>query len=58
MGEISAAFSNGLNNENGHVVGFLRKGCWYEEEIDNDLRWCFALKRYLTNIIYVNEYLR
>ncbi|KAF3645210.1 Thermospermine synthase ACAULIS5 [Capsicum annuum] len=50
MGEISACsngFSNGNNNENGHVVGGLRKSCWYEEEIDNDLRWCFALNSIL-----------
>ncbi|KAG5568678.1 hypothetical protein H5410_064303 [Solanum commersonii] len=47
MGEISAALSNVLNNENGHVVGGPRKSCWYEEEIDNDLRWCFALNSIL-----------
>lgn len=51
MGEISAALSNVLNNENGHVVGGPRKSCWYEEEIDNDLRWCFALNRYIIILI-------
>lgn len=49
MGEISCFTNgNGLNNGNGHaVVVGPRKSCWYEEEIDTDLRWCFALNRYL-----------
>ncbi|RZC48872.1 hypothetical protein C5167_017295 [Papaver somniferum] len=29
-------------NNNGH-----RKSCWYEEEIEQDLRWCFALNSIL-----------
>jgi len=44
MGEISAA-SNG--NVNGGKSGeSRRKSCWYEEEIEQNLRWCFALNRY------------
>ncbi|XP_059294280.1 thermospermine synthase ACAULIS5-like [Lycium ferocissimum] len=49
MGEISDCsngFSNGNNGLN-NAVGGPRKSCWYEEEIDNDLRWCFALNSIL-----------
>ncbi|KAK4425673.1 Thermospermine synthase ACAULIS5 [Sesamum alatum] len=58
MGDISS-MSNGLSNEvngngNGHHaaavavgVGVQRKSCWYEEEIEENLRWCFALKSIL-----------
>ncbi|KZV53164.1 spermine synthase [Dorcoceras hygrometricum] len=49
MGDFS--ISNGLSNEgcmnvngNGNA---MRKSCWYEEEIEENLRWCFALKRSL-----------
>ncbi|XP_019168053.1 PREDICTED: thermospermine synthase ACAULIS5-like [Ipomoea nil] len=45
MGEVDAAFP-GNGNGNG-VVGGQRKSCWYEEEIDTDLRWCFALNSIL-----------
>lgn len=46
MGEVAfpSGFSNGNGNGNG-LVGGQRKSCWYEEEIDKDLRWCFALNR-------------
>ncbi|GFZ08853.1 S-adenosyl-L-methionine-dependent methyltransferases superfamily protein [Actinidia rufa] len=50
MGEISSC-SNGINNGNTNGVhgngnsigGGYRKSCWYEEEIEENLRWCFAL---------------
>lgn len=45
MGDIS--FSNGTSNGNGNAVGGQRKSCWYEEEIEENLRWCFALNRYI-----------
>ena len=51
--------SNGINNGNengngngngvvgkGYSLNGYRKSCWYEEEIEEDLRWCFALNRY------------
>ncbi|XP_057771736.1 thermospermine synthase ACAULIS5-like [Salvia miltiorrhiza] len=38
MGDVS--ISNGLTNSQ-------RKSCWYEEEIEENLRWCFALKSIL-----------
>lgn len=37
MGDISP--SNGQ-------VDARRKSCWYEEEIEQNLRWCFALNRF------------
>lgn len=64
MGDLS--FSNGLSNGNGvhgnghAVVSYShRKSCWYEEEIEENLRWCFALNRYLlpsllTSPLFVN----
>ncbi|KAJ7980057.1 Thermospermine synthase [Quillaja saponaria] len=50
MGEI--ACSNGINNGNGingktHSLNGYRKSCWYEEEIEENLRWCFALNSIL-----------
>ncbi|KAI9089776.1 hypothetical protein K1719_029069 [Acacia pycnantha] len=51
MGDI--AFSNGItangNGANGknHSLNGYRKSCWYEEEIEENLRWCFALKSIL-----------
>lgn len=55
MGDLS--FSNGLSNGNGvhgnghAVVSYShRKSCWYEEEIEENLRWCFALNRYLLTL--------
>ena len=44
MGEISAA-SNVNVNGSGYGES-RRKSCWYEEEIEQNLRWCFALNRY------------
>ncbi|KAK3042136.1 hypothetical protein RJ639_001256 [Escallonia herrerae] len=45
MGEISC--SNGISNGNGHAMVVQRKSCWYEEEIEENLRWCFALNSIL-----------
>lgn len=52
MGEI--ALPNGISNGNingvngqSHSLNGYRKSCWYEEEIEEDLRWCFALNRYI-----------
>ncbi|TXG72012.1 hypothetical protein EZV62_000591 [Acer yangbiense] len=48
MGEISC--SNGISVGNGvngksHALTGYRKSCWYEEEIEENLRWSFALNR-------------
>jgi len=51
MGDISC--SNGISNGNGvngkshSSLNGYRKSCWYEEEIEENLRWCFALNRYI-----------
>ncbi|XVE81597.1 hypothetical protein DITRI_Ditri15bG0077700 [Diplodiscus trichospermus] len=51
MGEISN--SNGINNGSIEVNGKrqpltgYRKSCWYEEEIEENLRWSFALNSIL-----------
>ncbi|KAL3648953.1 amp-CoA ligase [Castilleja foliolosa] len=48
MGDIS--IPNGVSNGNGNSnngVGIQRKSCWYEEEIEENLRWCFALNSIL-----------
>lgn len=58
MGEISSSNGNGHGNGNGngvHASAHLggdgrRKSCWYEEEIEQDLRWCFALNRSDPNV--------
>lgn len=39
--------SGGNGNGNGNWVGVQRKSCWYEEEIEENLRWCFAINRYI-----------
>ncbi|KAK8918679.1 Thermospermine synthase ACAULIS5 [Platanthera zijinensis] len=41
MGDISS----GCNVNGGSVIGQVgrRKSCWFEEEIEQDLRWCYAL---------------
>ncbi|KVH93598.1 Spermidine/spermine synthase family [Cynara cardunculus var. scolymus] len=44
MGDIS--FSNANSNGNTNVYS-QRKSCWYEEEIEENLRWCFALNSIL-----------
>ncbi|KAH9765071.1 Thermospermine synthase ACAULIS5 [Citrus sinensis] len=50
MGEISC--SNGISQANGAdakniaLTGY-RKSCWYEEEIEENLRWSFALNSIL-----------
>ncbi|XP_051127061.1 thermospermine synthase ACAULIS5-like [Andrographis paniculata] len=41
MGDIS------VSNINGNATVHQRKSCWYEEEIEENLRWCFALKSIL-----------
>lgn len=39
---------NGNGNGKGHpVLNGYRKSCWYEEEIEENLRWSFALNRYI-----------
>ncbi|XP_030548208.1 thermospermine synthase ACAULIS5-like [Rhodamnia argentea] len=50
MGDISV--SDGISNGNGvngknHSLNGYRKSCWYEEEIEENLRWCFALNSIL-----------
>ncbi|RXH70555.1 hypothetical protein DVH24_013301 [Malus domestica] len=57
MGDIP--YSNGTNNGNGNangngvngkghsVLNGYRKSCWYEEEIEENLRWSFALNSIL-----------
>lgn len=52
MGEVSFANGvngvNGINGKSGHSVEVVsRKNCWYEEEIEENLRWCFALNSIL-----------
>ncbi|KAM7488613.1 hypothetical protein LguiB_026097 [Lonicera macranthoides] len=51
MGDISCSingvYKNGNGNGNGNCVGVQRKSCWYEEEIEENLRWCFALNSIL-----------
>lgn len=56
MGEaVEILLTNGFNKiyENGHHKLFdcEKKGnmdsCWYEEVIDDDLKWSFALNRFL-----------
>ncbi|KAK6130297.1 hypothetical protein DH2020_035969 [Rehmannia glutinosa] len=51
MGDISnmsnGLSSNGNGNGNNATMGVQRKSCWYEEEIEENLRWCFALKSIL-----------
>ncbi|XP_068647395.1 thermospermine synthase ACAULIS5-like [Aristolochia californica] len=47
MGEIASSNGNGIYGTV-HIAGEgRRKSCWYEEEIDEDLRWSFALKSIL-----------
>ncbi|CAA0839852.1 Thermospermine synthase ACAULIS5 [Striga hermonthica] len=46
MGDISISNGNHINGNNIRV-GVQRKSCWYEEEIEENLRWCFALKSIL-----------
>ncbi|XP_021897126.1 thermospermine synthase ACAULIS5-like [Carica papaya] len=46
MGEISCSNGNGINGKN-HTLAGYRKSCWYEEEIEENLRWCFALNSIL-----------
>jgi len=41
MGDISGSNGNGGYGES------RRKSCWYEEEIEENLRWCFALNSIL-----------
>lgn len=37
---------NGVNGKGHPVLNGYRKSCWYEEEIEENLRWSFALNRY------------
>ncbi|RYR37462.1 hypothetical protein Ahy_A09g042342 isoform B [Arachis hypogaea] len=41
MGEVA------LSNGQSHSMNGYRKSCWYEEEIEDNLRWCFALNSIL-----------
>ncbi|XLR01136.1 hypothetical protein S83_067334, partial [Arachis hypogaea] len=36
-----------LSNGQSHSLNGYRKSCWYEEEIEDNLRWCFALNSIL-----------
>ncbi|KAG6597450.1 Thermospermine synthase ACAULIS5, partial [Cucurbita argyrosperma subsp. sororia] len=50
MADVSSA--NLVNNgneliEKGHTLNGYRKSCWYEEEIEENLRWSFALNSIL-----------
>ncbi|KAK1380026.1 thermospermine synthase ACAULIS5-like [Heracleum sosnowskyi] len=55
MGDLSysndggVSNGNGCSNGNGHANAMVvqRKSCWYEEEIEENLRWCFALNSIL-----------
>ncbi|XP_073005432.1 thermospermine synthase ACAULIS5-like [Typha latifolia] len=53
MGDISSSNGSGNGNGNGNGSGggvqgeTRRKSCWYEEEIEENLRWCFALNSIL-----------
>lgn len=38
---------NGVNGKGHPVLNGYRKSCWYEEEIEENLRWSFALNRYI-----------
>lgn len=38
---------NGVNGKSHQVLNGYRKSCWYEEEIEENLRWSFALNRYI-----------
>ncbi|THU61251.1 hypothetical protein C4D60_Mb07t21330 [Musa balbisiana] len=47
----SSAHMGDISSSNGNGSGLLgdgrRKSCWYEEEIEQNLRWCFALNSIL-----------
>eukprot|EP01018_Ginkgo_biloba_P033655 Gb_38598 [translate_table: standard] len=54
MGEVIAngsADGNGVHPVKGVAVTSHRSGCWYEEEIEEDLRWCFALNSILRTCV-------
>lgn len=42
----NAVNGNGMNRKGHPVLNGYRKSCWYEEEIEENLRWSFALNRY------------
>ncbi|RVW18398.1 Thermospermine synthase ACAULIS5 [Vitis vinifera] len=46
MGDISCSNGNEVNGKSHSLAGY-RKSCWYEEEIEENLRWCFALNSIL-----------
>lgn len=46
MADISHSNGNGVHGK-GFVLNGYRKSCWYEEEIEENLRWSFALIRYM-----------
>uniref|UniRef100_A0A2P2LBH2 Uncharacterized protein MANES_15G028000 n=1 Tax=Rhizophora mucronata TaxID=61149 RepID=A0A2P2LBH2_RHIMU len=63
MGEISC--TNGINNRNAVGNGSshsslngYRKSCWYEEEIQDNLRLCYALNRYSCLCICFDTYMQ
>uniref|UniRef100_A0A6M2EJF3 thermospermine synthase n=1 Tax=Populus davidiana TaxID=266767 RepID=A0A6M2EJF3_9ROSI len=51
MGDISCSngisSGNGVNGKSHSSQNGYRKSCWYEEEIEENLRWCFALNSIL-----------
>ncbi|KAJ6719194.1 SPERMINE SYNTHASE [Salix purpurea] len=51
MGDISCSngisSGNGVNGKSHSSLNGYRKSCWYEEEIEENLRWCFALNSIL-----------
>nr|CAN72530.1 hypothetical protein VITISV_036382 [Vitis vinifera] len=50
MGDISCSNGNEVNGKSHSLAGY-RKSCWYEEEIEENLRWCFALNRCVDKIL-------
>ncbi|XP_008802681.2 thermospermine synthase ACAULIS5-like [Phoenix dactylifera] len=47
MGDISSSNGKGNGSGNGIHGEGARKNCWYEEEIAQNLRWCYALNSVL-----------
>lgn len=40
-------FSKVCNDTDPNINGNLQDCCWFEEVIDDDLKWSFALNRFL-----------
>ncbi|PKI59234.1 thermospermine synthase ACAULIS5-like [Punica granatum] len=47
MGDIFVSNGNEVNGKIHSPPNGYRKSCWYEEEIEENLRWCFALNSIL-----------